>query len=171
MLARATVRAELPAAEAHAVLASAWLGGKNRNDPLARFYPPHDTAAAWVVIDIPLDWIRANEAGDRYDGTVNPERASAYAQVPHIDAPVWLLFGPRLLRQGHLTATVMDGGHRTSAARQRGDTTLPAIMRATHFEMLVSARAEAGLPVEVTRSAPQPARGNATASESPAMEL
>lgn len=171
MLARATVKEELPAAEAHAVLASAWLGGKNRNDPLARFHPPHDTDASWVVLDIPLDWIRANEAGDRYDGTVNPELASAYAQVPRIDTPVWLLFGPRLLRQGHLTATVMDGGHRTSAARQRGDTTLPAIMRATHFEMLVSARAEAGLPVEVARSAPRPARVSAPASESPAMEL
>lgn len=140
-------------AEAHGILRDAWMSGKNRDDPYARWSPPGRNGDAWVLVDMPLDWIRPNEAGDRYDGTVNHERACSYAQTPSISTPIYLLYGPRLLQSGRTEAAVMDGGHRTSAARMRGDRSLPAMMRQQDFDLLVEVRAR----MDQTRHIEQPA--------------
>jgi hypothetical protein len=147
------VQRVMATAEANDILRDAWMGGKNRDNPYARWFPPGRDGDAWVLVDMPLNWIRPNEAGDRYDGTVNPERACAYAKAPSIETPVYLLFGARLVRFGRTEAAVMDGGHRTSAARMRGDPSLPAIMRQQDFDLLVEVRVQ----MDHTRHIEQPA--------------
>ncbi len=72
--------------------------------------------------DVPLDAIRANEEGARYDGTVDMRRAAEYAERGGEMPPVLLVEG----RSGDLN--VNDGGHRVTAARLRGDETIPAIV-------------------------------------------
>jgi hypothetical protein len=146
------VQSVLATGEAHAILRDAWLSGKNRDNPHARWTAPGRDEGAWVIVDMPLSWIQANEAGDLYDGTVNLDRARAYAKVAAIDAPVYLAFGPRAVRFGRSEAAVMDGGHRTSAARMRGDQSLRAIMRQQDFDHLVKTRTERD-----RASCPQPA--------------
>jgi hypothetical protein len=128
--------------EAHAILRDAWLGGKNRNDPHARWVPPGSHETGWLLVEMPLDWVQPNDAGELYDGTVNPERARAYADGAPIDTPVYLVYGARSVRSGRTHAAVMDGGHRTSAARMRGEPTLPAIMRRQDLELLHDVRAK-----------------------------
>lgn len=122
-------------------LASAWWGGKNANQP---FNPEikfltNDDGSGYVIAAIQLDWVRPNEAGDRYDGTVDRDRALRYARQS-INMPVHLLFGARMERFGRTHANVMDGGHRVSAARLRGDATIKAIMQRSHLERLIRAR-------------------------------
>ena len=104
----------------------------------------------WVLVRLPLDWIRSNEAGDLYDGTVNRERAQRYAASPiapgdPIEAPLRLMFGPRSIRNGHDTAAVFDGGHRISAARMRGDSSILSLMPRTQFELLAQVREQCAM--------------------------
>lgn len=122
-------------------LASAWWGGKNATQP---FNPEikfltNDDGSGYVIAVIPLDWVRPNEAGDRYDGTVDRDRALRYARQS-INTPVYLLFGARMERLGRAHANVMDGGHRVSAARLRGDPAIKAIMQRSHLERLIRVR-------------------------------
>jgi hypothetical protein len=140
--------------EAHDILRDAWMSGKNRDDPYARWVPPGRDDDSWVLVDLPLDWIRPNEAGDLYDGTVSNERARRYAQAGTIDTPIYLLFGPRAVKSGRTEAAVMDGGHRTSAARMRGDTLLRSIMRAQDFMLLTKVRAGLGNVRQLDKPAP-----------------
>ncbi|WP_321820840.1 MULTISPECIES: hypothetical protein [unclassified Burkholderia] len=134
------IRQTLDFAVARVVLREAWFGGKNRDNPHARWIAPTDDGKPWVIADVPLAWIRPNEAGVLYDGTVNLERARAYAAaMPRIDVPVYLAFGPRMVAKGRTVAAVHDGGHRVTAARMRGDSMLHAIMRRRDLEQLASA--------------------------------
>lgn len=74
---------------------------------------------------VPLSVVRANEEGALYDGTVNAARALEYAKRPPGNVP------PVILVTGRRTNgifNVLDGGHRVSAARLRGDTDIPAIV-------------------------------------------
>lgn len=74
--------------------------------------------------DIPLSLFRGNEEGDLYDGTVNPDRAAEYAtRSPETAPPV---VGALSTRSGDLC--IIDGGHRISAARARGDVTIRALV-------------------------------------------
>jgi hypothetical protein len=87
-------------------------------------------AGAWKRIlrigHIPLELFRENEEGDRYDGTVNLDRALGYKARPGAGAPP-ILGGasPRT----HWRINVLDGGHRITAARLRGDETIYAIIQ------------------------------------------
>lgn len=74
---------------------------------------------------VPLTAFVENEEGELYDGTVNRERAQAYAQRSAEDVPPVLAVIGR--RSGMLN--ILDGGHRLSAARMRGDTDIAVILR------------------------------------------
>lgn len=124
--------------EANCILGDAWWGGKNKGQPrIDRDYTSAHDGSGWILADVPLHWVRPNEAGDLYDGTARDERVREYAgQV--ISAPVYLSYGPRMVRRGETHAYVIDGGHRVSAARLRGDTHIRAIMQRSHFESLMA---------------------------------
>ena len=82
-----------------------------------------DNGRTYRLGNVPLDWFRANENGDRYDGTVDIERAVAYSKLDPTEAPpVLALLG----RAGMLL--INDGGHRISGARLRGDITIRALI-------------------------------------------
>lgn len=117
------------------VLNSAWFGGKNSDQVRRSLFEPVPDGPGYVLARVPLFLIRPNESGDLYDGTANRARVLAYAKES-IDTPVYLLFGARSVRNGALHANVMDGGHRVSAARLRGDASIFAILKQDHFELL-----------------------------------
>lgn len=73
--------------------------------------------------NVPLEWFRANEDGDRYDGTVDLVRAVAYSKLDPSEAPPVLA----LLGRSEML-NINDGGHRISAARMRGDLTINALV-------------------------------------------
>lgn len=87
----------------------------------------------WYLADVPTDRIRSNEAGDRYDATVDAGRAKDYAGRPGADAPPVILRGGKR-SEGRLN--VLDGGHRVSAARARGDETVKALIRISQDDAL-----------------------------------
>lgn len=127
--------------DARELLNHAWWSGKNanqRSQPKLHFISNEDCSGC-VEVMVPLNWINENEAGDRYDGTVDRDRMIRYAKLD-INTPVYLLFGARTERLGRTHANVMDGGHRVSAARCRGDTAIKAIMQKSHLERLMRAR-------------------------------
>lgn len=74
---------------------------------------------------VPLSAVRANEEGALYDGTVNAARAIEYSQRPPDNTPPVIL---TLGRRTNGLFNVIDGGHRVSAARMRGDEDIPAIV-------------------------------------------
>lgn len=126
-------------AVAHQVLGDAWWGGKNHGTKrVDHDYTGNDDGSGYVLASFPLDKVKPNEAGDRYDGTADPDRVHAYVGQT-IEAPVHLLYGARAARLGLVHAAVMDGGHRVSAARLRGDTHIQAIMQMSHYDRLVGA--------------------------------
>lgn len=100
--------------------------------------------------EVPLSMFKQNEGGDLYDGTVNRKRAEAYRDRPAAGAPpVIAVLSPRT---GKLN--ILDGGHRITAARMRGDATIQAIIS------LKSIKESTDVPQrqEVPEEAP-PARG------------
>jgi hypothetical protein len=128
--------------QAAQALSSAWNGGKNleQNTPIsAHVNLAKADSDGYVEVRLPLSWVRPNEDGDLYDGTVNRDRARRYARLD-ITTPVHLLFGERGARRGLMCANVSDGGHRVSAARMRGDTHLLALMPASDLTRLIRAR-------------------------------
>lgn len=123
--------------EADIVLGNAWWGGKNRGSKrIDHGYTSNDDGSGWIEAYVPLFKVKPNEAGDLYDGTSNPDRVAAYTSQ-RIETPVHLLYSERALRKGIRHAAVMDGGHRVSAARKRGDATIRAVMQLSHFERLM----------------------------------
>lgn len=84
-----------------------------------------DDGREYRIGDVPLDLFVDNEDGSNYDGTVNADRASDYASRDPAGAP------PVIATQGRTGGKlrIVDGGHRISAARLRGDTTIKAIVR------------------------------------------
>lgn len=129
--------------EAGRALGDAWWGGKNKGQKrVDHDYAGNDDGSGYVEAGIPLDKIRPNEAGELYDGTADPERVKEYAGK-RIDAPVHLLHGERQARLGSRHANIMDGGHRVSAARLRGDTHIRAIMQQSHYDRLMAQPAQA----------------------------
>lgn len=127
--------------QARSALSMAWFGGKNANRPssTALDLTANDDGSGYVELAMPLDWIRPNELGERYDGTVDRDRVIRYTQLA-ITTPVYLLYGKRLQRLGRKHANVMDGGHRVSAARLTRLTMIPAIMQRSAFKCLVASR-------------------------------
>ncbi|HEP6431526.1 TPA: hypothetical protein VDB83_005858 [Burkholderia cenocepacia] len=130
----------ISASEAHLLLRAAFANGKHGGH-CARWVPPADNGRDWVLINLPLDWVAPNAAAERYDSTVDVHRARTYAASVGQFAPIHLLYGARLQRRNVLTAAVMDGGHRVSAARMRGDTRILALLEQRHMEQLLEARA------------------------------
>ncbi len=80
---------------------------------------------SYTLQQVPLSYVRANEAGALYDGTVDPARAAMYAKRPTTDVPPVILL-PSRREPGVLN--VQDGGHRVTAARMRGDETINALV-------------------------------------------
>jgi len=73
---------------------------------------------------VPLALFRENEEGVRYDGTVDLQRAQDYASRDGNNVPpVVASLSPR---SGQLN--ILDGGHRITAARMRGDPVIPAVV-------------------------------------------
>jgi hypothetical protein len=73
---------------------------------------------------MPLSMFKDNEEGDLYYGTVSRARAEEYRDRPSEDVPpVIAVLSPRT---GKLN--ILDGGHRISAARMRGDSTIYTIV-------------------------------------------
>lgn len=125
--------------------------------------------------DIPLEHFTANE-GEHYDATVEPERAADYAKRPGNDAPP--VIGILSTKSGKIN--ILDGGHRLSAARARGDETIPAIVEirsktsdaATHAEKVAtSAKADLFSADTEKRSKAEksPALGKTTAEQDAAL--
>jgi hypothetical protein len=128
--------------EANRELGDAWWGGKNKGQKrVDHDYTGNDDGSGYIETDFPLDKIKPNEAGDRYDGTADADRVKEYANK-RIDAPVHLLHGDRAARLGIKHAAVMDGGHRVSAARLRGDSHIRAIMQQSHYDRLMGIAAK-----------------------------
>lgn len=138
----------LDAASAGQILHDAWWGGKNAGLRPVRFAFHAEEDGLWAHVEMPLSWVAANEAGDRYDGTVSLERARRYAGLA-IKTPVHLCFSKRNTGQ---TAGVNDGGHRVSAARMAGATYVPALLRLDQLRRLLDARG-VPYPAEVLRTA------------------
>lgn len=127
---------DLTKERAFELLGDAWWSGKNLGLPRKDHdYTGNHDGTGYVEVRVPLEAIRPNECGDRYDGTVNPERLAVYVNA-EINTPVHLLFGERMTRRGAQCANVMDGGHRVSAARLRRDADILAVMQRSDFERL-----------------------------------
>jgi hypothetical protein len=94
-------------------------------DPIMQIAAGEDNGKNMSYGRVPLSAVRANEEGRLYDGTVNPARAAEYASRPADNVPPVILVQGR--RSGNIL-NVLDGGHRVSAARLRGDEDIPAIV-------------------------------------------
>ena len=92
-------------------------------DPVRQIDASEGNGKRLLYGEIPLSEIRANEDGVRYDGTVDEARMQDYAARDSEAPPVILV---RSAKTGSLN--VLDGGHRVSAARLRGDKTIRAII-------------------------------------------
>ena len=93
-------------------------------DPVRQLEAGNGNLSVFRIGDIPLSLFKDNEDGDLYDGTVNRARAEAYCSRPCLDVPpVIAVLSPR---SGKLN--ILDGGHRISAARMRGDATIATIV-------------------------------------------
>jgi hypothetical protein len=142
--------------EARDALRAAWDSGKNADRPKTNHDPVvNDDGSGYVLVKMPLEWIRPNEAGERYDGTVNLERARQYREHS-IDAPIHLLFGERLLQKGMSHANVMDGGHRVSASRMDRRDSIAAIMQESQLRSLIACRLQPDAHHSCEASPPQP---------------
>lgn len=99
-------------------------------DP-AQFIPVEPTsgtnARRYLELDVPLSMVAPNEAGDRYDATVGADRARSYGARSAAGAPPVLL----AISPGTGLLNVIDGGHRVTAARLRGDQVLRALVSTT----------------------------------------
>lgn len=122
--------------QAKRALVEAWWGGKNASQPRTPLNPTgNDDGSGWVLAEVELHLVRPNEEPGRYDATVDPVRANAYAST-NIEVPVHLLFGERAVRHGARCAAVMDGGHRVTAARIRGVPFIRAVMQRADYVRL-----------------------------------
>lgn len=92
-------------------------------DPVQQIQASEGNGKRFLFGEVPLREIRANEDGARYDGTVDDVRMRDYA-ARDSEAPPVILVRSRVT--GELS--VLDGGHRVSAARIRGDETVQAII-------------------------------------------
>ena len=105
-------------------------------DPVRQFGTELEAMQRLVLFGrVPLSAFVENEEGDLYDGTVNRERAEAYAKRPPEDVPPVIAVLGRL--SGKLN--ILDGGHRLTAARMRGDATVPVILKLRRDTELVHA--------------------------------
>jgi hypothetical protein len=135
---RADAPRYLTRTQARRELVRAWDEGKNAGTGFNCADPTsNDDGTGWLRANVPIDLVRANEEGDRYDSTTNYDRAKSYADNP-ISAPLQLVFRVRSVLNGHTTAAVVDGGHRISAARMRGDSYVPAIMQRSQYMLLLA---------------------------------
>lgn len=75
--------------------------------------------------DIPLDQFAENREGRKYDSTVDDSRLNDYASRDGKDAPP--VIGVMSRSSGKVE--ILDGGHRLSAARARGDDTINAVVK------------------------------------------
>lgn len=88
---------------------------------------------------VALSDISKSESGAAYDSTVNMDRAKDYASRQGSFPPI--LIGEKRVSGLH---NVHDGGHRTTAARLRGDTHIAALIkiRSSESSLLSAVRAE-----------------------------
>ncbi|WP_454727730.1 MULTISPECIES: ADP-ribosyltransferase-containing protein [Cupriavidus] len=125
-LPRAALQALQPISEAQAAaLVAAKTGKPHGVDPAQHFDCRFASAKRNLYGHVPLSAFVANDAGERYDGTVDLARAYAYAAQPAQDVPPVIAVIGR--HSGMLN--IIDGGHRLSAARLRGDARIPVIVR------------------------------------------
>lgn len=136
-----------PISEAQAVaMVSGKTGKPHGVDPAEHFDPRFAEPKANLYGMVPPSAFVANDAGVRYDGTVDLARAYAYAAQPAGDVPPVIAAIGR--RSGMLH--ILDGGHRLSAARLRGDAQVPVIVRVPATAELVyeTEPIEAAVPAE-----------------------
>ena len=93
-------------------------------DPLKMIDAGEGNKKQYRLGNMPLSMFRENESGDRYDGTVDAKRAAEYAQRPANEMPPVIA----LVSKDGTRLNVLDGGHRISAARMRGDSTIPTLI-------------------------------------------
>lgn len=91
-------------------------------DPTMLYATGPSDGRTLVLARIPLELVRRNEAEDRYDGTVDMARAQRYAAMDGTPPPVIL---KQSTREGDLL--VLDGGHRVTSSRLRGDSHILAL--------------------------------------------
>ena len=108
--------------------ARALLDGKTEKpygvNPALQVDAARDPRRQYRIGAVPLSLFRENEAGVRYDGTVDLERAQDYAsREPNDIPPVLAVLSPRSSQ-----LNIIDGGHRISAARMRGDAAITAVV-------------------------------------------
>lgn len=80
----------------------------------------------YILETVTLDAIAPNEQGDLYDSTVRRPVAEDYANRKEFNPPPILVVPSRDGR----TLNVLDGGHRVTAARMRGEKTITILRRA-----------------------------------------
>lgn len=90
-------------------------------DPAKHFL---DTRGVYRLGLIPLGLFKPNEIGQQYDTTVDIDRAQGYALRDPATAPP-IIAGSRKSS----LLSVIDGGHRISAARIRGDVCILALVK------------------------------------------
>ncbi len=93
-------------------------------DPAKQIKAAEGNRSEYRLGDVPLSMFAKNEDGARYDGTVDIDRAVEYAGRPAEDAPPIIA----VLSKKTGLLNVLDGGHRISAARLRGDDSISALV-------------------------------------------
>ena len=96
---------------------------------------------------VPLEIFVGNEEGDRYDGTVQAARMLDYVGRNGASAPPVIAAVPRRDPSGKLR--ILDGGHRISAARHRGDSHINAIVDTRNLGVHLQKIASDALPEDI----------------------
>ncbi len=93
-------------------------------DPVRQIDAGEGNKASYRIGNVPISMFKENESGNRYDGTVNESLATDYSKRDASGAPpVIAVLSPKT---GKLN--ILDGGHRITAARMRGDETISTLI-------------------------------------------
>jgi len=137
---RPTLLATLSQEQASKTLHEAWWGGKHAAEP-RQAWPTAGRAEPYAHVLLPLSLLAPNADGMLFDGTVNADRCVSYADR-RIDTPISVSFSDRRARKALGVApevSLLDGGHRVSAARLRGEAVIPALIPVSHLASLEAA--------------------------------
>ncbi|MDW5418723.1 LPD23 domain-containing protein [Iodobacter sp. CM08] len=124
--------------KAYALLEDALYGGKDQGLKRSGKDRPHENGH-FIMVNIPLDWLSPNTHGDLFDEFIDRDLSTRYVEE-FIDTPLHIEFGIGQAAKGSTYASVLDGKHRLTAARVRGDLTIPCLISSSEYLRLVQAR-------------------------------
>lgn len=82
----------------------------------------------YAEVDMPLNWLRENGSGERYDETVDMGLVGILRDKGWGDRPIHAVFGESAITSRQQTASLEDGAARVSAARLRGDASIKGVI-------------------------------------------